>query len=66
MNSTWFQAVISAIVALFCMYLIGVGNRTDSAWTMLSSIIAYWMPSPSSSLVAKQTEEKKSKPEPEA
>jgi hypothetical protein len=48
MKACSFQAILSAVVVAFCMYLIGVGTRTDSAWTMLSSIIAYWMPSPTS------------------
>jgi len=48
MKACSFQAILSALVVAFCMYLIGVGSRTDSAWTMLSSIIAYWMPSPTS------------------
>jgi len=43
---TWLQGAMSAVLIIFCMYLITVGNRAESAWTLLSSIIAYWMPSP--------------------
>lgn len=41
-----FPTVLSAIVVCFCMASIALGIKSETAWTMISSIVAYWMPSP--------------------
>ena len=48
-----FQAVLSTSVVAFSMFLIASGRPSESAWTILSSIVAYWMPSPTSTLMQK-------------
>jgi len=52
MVATWVQGILSTMLVFFCMYLIAVGNKADSAWTLLSSILAYWMPSPAGSTLS--------------
>lgn len=42
----YFQALLSSVIVGFCVFLIASGRPGDSAWTLLSSIAAYWMPSP--------------------
>ena len=59
---TWLQGAMSAVLILFCMYLITVGNRTESAWTLLSSIIAYWMPSPTTQQTPQQIDKNRRLP----
>lgn len=49
-----FQAFISLIVIAWCLWQIGIkdkDNRQDMTayWSTLSSLISYWIPSPSQS-----------------